>query len=185
MEIKDVHTIHSFVSIVVTLCWYKIRFALIMKCHGHKSIAVTRVQLGLGSQGGRTCLLRILSLLERRVSVICSTCPPSYSSLLLLVYFFHRPVFCLPALLGHQVFLSDPEMVELYPCLQHYTSTISLLTFFDLSTNSVTALNISSTLILSLADVSNSLIPIWSANLLASSVRTTFNRMIVTWCHLY
>ena len=47
------------------------------------------------------------------------------------------------------------------------------LTFLDLSTSVVTDLNISSTLILSLADVSNSWIPIWSANLLASSVNTT------------
>lgn len=50
----------------------------------------------------------------------------------------------------------------------------STLTFLDLSTSSVIALNISSTLMLSLAEVSNNLIPIWSANLLASSVSTTY-----------
>ena len=92
--------------------------------------------------------------------------------------------------LGHR----SPSAVHLYPpvlarvvktlflvlkifclCTTFELSSGKELTFLDLSTSSVIALNISSTLMLSLAEVSNSLIPIWSANLLASSVSTTYN----------
>ena len=53
------------------------------------------------------------------------------------------------------------------------SSSRSFWSFFDLRTKVVMDLNISSTLMLSLAEVSKSWIPIWSANLRASSVRTT------------
>ena len=53
------------------------------------------------------------------------------------------------------------------------SSSLSFWSFFDLRTKVVMDLNISSTLMLSLAEVSKSWIPIWSANLRASSVRTT------------
>ena len=150
-----------------------------------KSIAVTRVQLGFGAQEGRTCLLHICSLFTIIKESLC--------------YLQHLPpfMFFTPSL-GR--FLPSTRILP--PCSLgssslsfwswnqfnngHVPIIFLLLTFFDLSTSSVTALNISSTLILSLAEVSNNLIPIWSANLLASSVKTTYfwkkwEMMAVTW----
>ena len=60
------------------------------------------------------------------------------------------------------------------------SSSLSFWSFFDLRTKVVMDLNISSTLMLSLAEVSKSWIPIWSANLRASSVRTTCNVVVAS-----
>ena len=59
------------------------------------------------------------------------------------------------------------------------SSSRSFWSFFDLRTRVVMDLNISSTLMLSLAEVSNSWIPIWSANLRASSVSTTLKKLVL------
>ena len=58
------------------------------------------------------------------------------------------------------------------------SSSLSFWSFLDLRTKVVMDLNISSTLMLSLAEVSKSWIPIWSANLRASSVSTTFTEIV-------
>ena len=112
-----------------------------------------------------------VSALKGRTETTCSTSLLSvlpWSSVAL-----DRPPLSSRAREGRQDALFGPENNSFVYDIR--TQPGKELTFLDLSTSSVIALNISSTLMLSLAEVSNSLIPIWSANLLASSVSTTYN----------
>ena len=118
--------------------------------------------------------LDITQSVRREVGLVWATCstfhpsgqPWSWVSL-------SRPPLSSRALGDRQDAPSGPEIKYFYH--QTLWSVRLRLTFLDLSTSSVIALNISSTLMLSFAEVSNNRIPIWSANLLASSVKTTYN----------